>query len=67
MKCDKCGLEQLIVKDSRPFDWGIKRKRVCLNCGHCMPTIEINEITDQAVKSLNKSKKTAERKETRNK
>ena len=56
MKCPRCNLEQLAVMDSRPHEWGIKRKRKCLNCGFIMPTIEIYELTDEALKSLNRSK-----------
>lgn len=67
MKCNKCGSEQLKVSNTRNLDWGVKRIRVCLDCGYHMPTIEINKITDEVIKSLDKTKKIVrkrQRKET---
>lgn len=68
MKCNKCGSDQLIIANTRNTDWGVKRTRICLDCGYHMATIEINKITDEAIASLNKSKsliRKRQRKETK--
>jgi len=57
MKCDKCGSNQLIITNTRSTDWGVKRTRICLDCGNHMATIEVSKITDEAIISLKKSKK----------
>jgi transcriptional regulator NrdR family protein len=57
MICNKCGSNQLAITNTRNYDWGVKRVRVCLACGHHMPTIEANKITDEIIKSLERSKK----------
>lgn len=37
--CPYCGDGENVVKDSRPFGEGIKRRRLCL-CGHRFTTFE---------------------------
>lgn len=55
MICKRCGSHNTVIADTREKEWGIKRTRECLDCGYRMPTIEVTEITDAAVKSLQKS------------
>ena len=57
MKCNNCGSNQLSVTNTRDYDWGVKRVRVCLACGQHIPTVEVNKITDEIIKSLERSKR----------
>lgn len=40
MKCPSCGSREITVKDSRPLDTTIRRRRQCLTCRHRWTTIE---------------------------
>ena len=40
MKCPSCGSREIIVKDSRPLDTTIRRRRQCRTCDHRWTTIE---------------------------
>jgi transcriptional regulator NrdR family protein len=42
MRCEKCKAET-VVKDSRPKDKSIRRRRECLRCGHRFFTMEVLE------------------------
>ena len=42
MRCEKCKAET-VVKDSRPKDNSIRRRRECLRCGHRFFTMEVLE------------------------
>ena len=42
MRCEKCKAET-VVKDSRPKDNSIRRRRECLRCGHRFFTVEVLE------------------------
>ena len=51
--CEKCGWEESTVKDSRPFENGIRRRRECANCGHRWTTYEtIEKPYQQAQKDV---------------
>lgn len=52
MNCPDCNSDNTKVIDSRPSDWGVKRIRKCIDCGYKFATIEIREITDEAIESL---------------
>lgn len=43
MKCPKCGCENLAVRDSRPVDGSVRRRRECIACYHRFTTYEIDE------------------------
>lgn len=47
MKCPSCGSRETTVKDSRPLDSTIRRRRQCRTCHHRWTTIEA-EINDDA-------------------
>lgn len=49
--CPKCAGE-LAVKDSRPVDDGIRRRRVCLSCGHRLTTFEIPQSEMEKVRRV---------------
>ena len=40
MKCPRCGSREITVKDSRPLDTTIRRRRQCRTCHHRWTTIE---------------------------
>ena len=40
LDCPKCGWPVNKVSDSRPVDKGIRRRRVCEECGHRWTTYE---------------------------
>jgi hypothetical protein len=40
MKCPRCGSREIAVKDSRPLDTTIRRRRQCRTCHHRWTTIE---------------------------
>ena len=62
MKCPNCGSREITVKDSRPLDTTIRRRRQCLTCHHRWTTIEA-AIDDNA--STTKQAFTAELAEIR--
>lgn len=41
LRCLECGHPNSTVRDSRPRDRAIRRRRVCLKCGHRWTTWEI--------------------------
>ena len=41
MICEKCGSENVYVKDSRPDKYGYRRLRECAECGYRTTTFEI--------------------------
>ena len=58
MICPYCKAEdQFMTLSTRTREWGMKRVKKCLQCGKNFPTIEIHELTDEAIKSLTVSKK----------
>lgn len=64
MTCPYCKTaDQSIVVSTRIKEFGIKRIRKCLVCDRKFATIEINRITEQAIKSLNQSTKSLKTKE----
>lgn len=42
MNCPNCNSNHLIVADSRNKEFGIQRRRECLDCGVRFNTVEIN-------------------------
>lgn len=64
MICPHCKAEdQSTILSTRTRSYGIKRVRRCLVCGSRFATIEINKITEEAVKSLKHSIKLLKTKE----
>ena len=58
MTCPYCGAEDCFTTiDSRKRTFGIKRRKKCAECGYLFATIEIWEITEEAIKSLNKTQR----------
>ncbi len=47
MECPKCGAEDTKVSDSRQLPLYVRRRRICLECGHRFSTIEV--ARDEAV------------------
>lgn len=43
MKCQNCDKGKMTVTDSRANDGGVRRTRVCDNCGFRMYTMEIEK------------------------
>lgn len=41
--CDKCGAEQILIKDTRMIDGIKRRRRVCNVCGSKTTTYEISK------------------------
>lgn len=41
MNCPSCGHFGMDVKDSRPADYGIRRRRLCPSCGDRFTTFEL--------------------------
>ena len=57
MKCPYCDTQDnFLTVESRSRPWGVKRRKLCLSCNRTFPTIEINQITDEALASLRRSK-----------
>lgn len=53
MRCPYCNAEDsFITKETRSRDWGIKRRKECLRCNKRFATIEINALSEAAMKSL---------------
>lgn len=64
MKCPKCNADnQARTLSTRSREWGMKRVKQCLKCGHRFATIEIYEITTEAMRSLSFSNKAINTKE----
>ena len=58
MICPYCNTpDQIMTLETRSKEWGMKRMKKCLKCGGRFPTIEVYDVTDEALNSLNKSKK----------
>ena len=56
MICPDCEIDgRFKTVDSRPRPWGVKRTKVCPNCGKHVATIEICKITEEALESLTMS------------
>ncbi|MGK9450324.1 NrdR family transcriptional regulator [Acidithiobacillus caldus] len=43
MLCPKCGSSKHRVIDSRQYDFGVRRRRECLECGERFSTVEIRK------------------------
>lgn len=41
MPCPKCKSKQVIVVDSRPYGYTVKRRRRCMDCGYRFSTVEV--------------------------
>ena len=53
MKCPYCNeSNKFTTVDSRPREWGIKRRKRCLKCNRIFATIEIYNISEEALSSL---------------
>lgn len=53
MICPNCNKDgRFATVDSRHREWGVKRVRVCPNCGKRVATIEIYKVTQEAIDSL---------------
>ena len=50
MKCPKCGAIESQVKDSRPYQDWIRRRRKCLTCAHLFTTYERIEKEEETLK-----------------
>lgn len=58
MKCPMCETnDQFKTIESRPKEWGVKRRKECLVCGYHVATIEISEPSKEAFKSLARSQR----------
>ena len=56
MNCPYCQAKDRIqTLETRSRDWGTKRIKKCLQCGNRFSTIEVYEVTDEALASLKKS------------
>ena len=56
MICPNCKKnERFKTVDSRQREWGIKRVKVCPNCGLHVPTVEIYDVSPEMIESLRTS------------
>lgn len=51
MTCEKCGGTDLYVCDSRPAEFGYRRRRECRDCGYKFTTYEISETNYHMLRS----------------
>ena len=54
MKCPKCGVndQQFVISTRRRSTDYISRRRECLSCGHRFTSIEVVELTDDAIRAI---------------
>lgn len=53
MICPVCKQDvRFKTADSRPRKWGVKRIRVCPQCNARIPTIEVYNLSEEALSSL---------------
>ncbi len=57
MKCQNCDKGKMTVTDSRASDGGVRRTRVCDNCGLRMYTMEIEKERYKRLLKLEKAMK----------
>jgi transcriptional regulator NrdR family protein len=55
MVCPECDCEKTIVKDSRPVEDNVFRRRVCSECGHKFFTEEVVIRDEKLLKNYHKS------------
>ena len=61
MRCPQCNEpDNFTTIDSRPREWGIKRRKRCLNCNKTFATIEIYQFSHEAFTSLGLNKRLIE-------
>lgn len=51
MTCEKCGGTNLRVIESRPAEFGYRRRRECMDCGNKVTTYEISEENYRMLRS----------------
>ena len=51
-RCPSCGSHKHQVRDSRPYEATVRRRRACLDCGERWATFEVSEAAYAALTDL---------------